>query len=277
MSFPSASAPVATLFASSITSMAVTMPTTVSVGDRLLAWTSVRYSSAWSTIPTGWSQIIAQVGGSSVGKTTFFEKIADGTEAGTTPTWVSATSTSSVWQCMRVTGAHASTASQASSTSGDYTTSPASPLLTPSWGASNTLWIEVAGDSASSVLVTASSTGYSGYQLNTASSGGAQVSIASAYRQLNASSENPAAWTAPANVRYWAALTIAVPPSASGSIVTTTQGAIARLANTVTKTQSATSRIVTNGYAYIGAQSPSAYKVGANNVTAIYIDGVNII
>lgn len=218
MAFPSANTPVATAFASSVTSMAVNMPTTVSSGDRLIAVVSVRNSGTWNTIPTGFTQLKQQLGGGSAEQLTIFEKIADGTEGGTKKTWITSAATTAIWQVIRVTGAHASTASEVASTSGDATAANP-PSLTPTGGALDYLWLVVAGHAAiSAAAFTAAPTNYSGFLNSGASSGGAAVSVATASRQLNASSEDPGAFTAGGSNRFWSAATIAIyPAAASGS------------------------------------------------------------
>jgi hypothetical protein len=161
-----------------------------------------------------------QSGGGGASQLTIFEKIADGTEGGTTATWIASLATTGIWQVMRVTDADASTASEVTSTSGDASAANP-PSLTPSWGADDTLWIVVAGHAAgSSTAFTAAPTNYTGFQNNGASSGGAAVSIASATRQLNASSEDPGAFTV-SNNRFWAAATIGVRPSGATPPATT--------------------------------------------------------
>lgn len=213
MAYPTSGTPVQTQFATSVTSMAVNMPATVDSGDLLLAFAEVRNAGTW-TVPTDWVEFKAQLGGSSVGELTAFYKIADGDEDGGTATWTASTGTSAIWQVIRITGWHGTTPPEAASAQGDYTTNPNPPSLSPSWGAEDTLWLEVAGNSATSTLTTGASTNYSGYQANTASSGGAQVNIASAYRQLNASSEDPGVFANSTNIRYWAAMTVAIRPAA---------------------------------------------------------------
>lgn len=214
MAYPTSGTPVQTQFASAVTSMAVNMPATVDSGDLLLAFAEVRNAGTW-TPPTDWTEFKAQLGGSSVGELTCFYKIAVGTEDGGTATWTASTGTTAIWQVIRVTGWHGTTPPEAASAQGDYTTNPNPPSLSPSWGAEDTLWLEVAGNSATSTLTTGASTNYSGYQANTASSGGSQVNIASAYRQLNASSEDPGVFASAKNIRYWAAVTIAIRPTAA--------------------------------------------------------------
>lgn len=215
MAFPSAWTPVATNFDLAVTSMAVTMPAAVDSGDLLLAFVEVRTAGTW-TPPSGWTEFVAKLGGSSVGELTGFYKIADGAEDGGTATWTASTGTSAIWQVIRVTGWHGTTPPEAASASGDFTTNPDPPTLTPSWGAADTLWLEIAGNTATAALTTGASTNYSGYQDDTASSGGAQANIASASRQLNASSDDPGEFANAGSIRYWAALTVAIQPSAGG-------------------------------------------------------------
>lgn len=220
MAFPVPGTPVATAFATSVTSMAVSLPATVNAGDRLIAVVEVRNAVTWNTIPTGWSQLKQQAGGGSVGQLTVFEKIADGTEGGTKATWVASTGTSAIWQIIRVTGAHASSASEVASTSGDASNANP-PAESPSWGADDNLWVAIAGNAATGETTgfTAAPTNYTGLQSNGASSGGASVNVATATRQLNASSEDPGTFTPNSN-RFWTAATLAVRPA--GGVTPTT-------------------------------------------------------
>jgi hypothetical protein len=146
-----------------------------------------------------------------------FEKVAAGTESGTTPTWVASTATTAVWQVIRVTGAHASTASEVTTASGDATAANP-PSITPSGGANDYLVIAVAGHAAvSAAAFTAGPSGYSGFLNSGASSGGSAVSIATATKQLSsATTEDPGTFTAGGSNRFWAAATIAVYPSGGG-------------------------------------------------------------
>lgn len=217
MAFPSADTQVDTDFGTSVTSMPVNMPATVNSGDLLITLVSVRNAGTW-TNPSGWDDIstLSQTGGGGgVGKTNGFYKIADGTEAGTTPTWTASVATSAAWQTIRITNWHGTTPPEATTISGDATAANP-PNLAPSWGTDDNLWIVVAGHAAvSAAAFTAAPTNYTGFANNGASSGGAAVSIASANRQLNASSEDPGAFTAGGSNRFWASGTIAVRPSGS--------------------------------------------------------------
>lgn len=209
------------------------MPATVSSGDRLIAYSSIRNVATWSTIPTGFTQLKLQAGGGSVGDLSVFEKIADGTEGGTTKTWVSSTGTTAAWQVMRVTGAHASTASEVASTNGDAT-SANPPILTPTGGSNDYLFIALASNAATGDTTgfTAAPTNYTGLLSNGASSGGSTANIASATRQLTATSDDPGTFT-PSSNRFWAAATVAVYPAAGGGAVSAT---VTQVAATVTAT-----------------------------------------
>ncbi|MGI9028164.1 MAG: hypothetical protein ACR2FM_05000 [Candidatus Saccharimonadales bacterium] len=214
MAFPVFGTQVDTDFAASVTSMAVSLPASISSGDLLLAFSEVRNAGTW-TEPSGWTELDAQLGGSSVGELTVHYKIADGTE-GTTATWTASAGTTAAWHTVKITGWHGTTVPEVTKSSGDFSTQPNPPSLTPSWGSADTLWVEVAGNTATANLTTGGSTGYSGYALNIASSGGAQCNLASAYRQVAAATEDPGEMANAGSIRYWAAMTIGVRPSAGG-------------------------------------------------------------
>lgn len=218
MAFPTYQSVTDTDFGTSVTSMAVNMPATVDSGDRLVALCHVRNAGTWTTVPTGWANLKEQAGGGAVGELSIFEKIADGTEDGGTATWVTGTSTSAAWQVIRITGAHASTASEVSSTSGDVSAADP-PSETASWGGTeDNLWLAIAGHSA---VVTnpwsAAPTNYSGFAQNGASSGGAAVAVAHGYRQLAADTEDPGTFTVDGSNRFWAAATMVIRPAAGAA------------------------------------------------------------
>lgn len=222
MAFPSSTTPTATIFGSSVTSMPVTMPTGILASDLIVSYVEVRNAGTWSTVPTGWTSFGSQAGGGGAGKLDIFYKIAAGTESGTTPTWIASASTTASWQVRRITSWHGTTPPEAATTSGDATAANP-PSLTPSWGADDDLWIAVAGHTAiSAAAFTAAPTNYTDFVNTGASSGGSATSLASAIRQLNATSEDPGAFTAGGSNRFWAAATIAVRPAAGGVTPTIT-------------------------------------------------------
>lgn len=214
---------------SSLTSHVVSMPATVNSGDRLIALAHYRNAGTWSTIPTGWSNLGEQAGGGSVGEMLICEKIADGTEGGTTATWVTGTGTTAAWQVVRISGAHASTASEIGTTSGDSSAADPPSKTISGWSGENTLWIAAAGHSAASTSAwSAGSFGFVGFSSNGSSSGGSACCIAHCYDTDNSDTVNPGAFTASGSNRWWAAATIAVRPAAAGGptyTLTATSGA----------------------------------------------------
>lgn len=218
MAFPTlVAAPTITNFATSVTSMAVNYPASVTAGNKLILYVSVRNPGSWGTPPTGWTQKVQQTGGGSASQLTIFERTATGSEAGTV-TFTASVGTTATWQMAQFSGADATTIS-VSSTSGDATGAN-SPSLTPPWGALDTTWLTIAGHAAASAAAfTAVPTNYTAATSpvsSGASSGGGAVSVAMGYRQLNASSEDPGAFTAGGSNRFWAAATVAIKPISGG-------------------------------------------------------------
>lgn len=223
MAFPTLTSTAATGFAFSVTSFPLTMPASIASGDLLIAIVEIRIGTTW-TAPSGWTAIstIAQAGGGGVGQLNGWYKIAAGTESGTTPTWTTVNATSAQAHVHRVTGWHGTTAPEATTSSGDSSAANP-PSLTPSWGADDTLWLAIGGHTAQSTAPwTAAPSGYSGFDLDSASSGGGVAAIASSWRNNNATSEDPGAFTVntvpgvSSHNRYWTAATIAIRPSAGG-------------------------------------------------------------
>jgi hypothetical protein len=211
--FPSTTSPTTTAFATSVTSMAVNLPSSIASGNLLIAVVEVRNSGTW-TPPSGWTEFGAKLGGGSVGELTAFYRIATGTE-GSTATWTASTGTTAIWHVLKITSWHGTTPPAVATASGDSSAANP-PSLSPSWVSSDTLWLAIAGHTAVSTSAwSAGPSGYSGFVCSGASSGGSAVSIASCYKQANASSENPGTFTVSGSNRYWAAMTIAIRPDIS--------------------------------------------------------------
>lgn len=225
MAFPTPDTPVDTDFGSSVTSMAVNMPASVASGDLLITLVEVRNAGTW-TLPSGWAEIpktgggnLSQAGGGSVGKLDGFYKIADGTEDGGTATWTASTGTTAAWQTIKITNWHGTTPPESNTASGDVTAANP-PNLAPSFASEDILWVVVAGHAAASAAAfTAAPTNYINFRNNGASSGGAATSVATATRELNAASEDPATFTAGGSNRWWAAATIAIRPAGGSAPV----------------------------------------------------------
>lgn len=224
MAFPTITAPTVTQIASSMTSMTVNLPGSISAGDLLLAWVSVRNQGTW-TLPSGWTQLGQKLGGGSASQLTVFYKVATGSE-GASAAWTASAGTTAVWQVVKVSNWHGTTTPEISAGASGDATAANPDSLTPSWGADDSLWIALAGHAAGSAAAfTAGPSGYSSFQNNGASSGGSACSVASAYKTANTTSEDPGVFTAGGSNRFWAAFTIAVRPAAGSPPAVANPGA----------------------------------------------------
>jgi hypothetical protein len=208
--FPIVGPAVATSFATSVTSMAVNLPSVVS-GDLLIAVAEVRNSGTWTPPDANWHQIFTPVAAGGVGDFTAFYRICDGSEGGSA-TWIASVGTTASWQVRKVTNWHGTTVPEAATAnSGGSPSTNDPPSLTPSWGAANTAWLAIMGNTAQVVSITAAPANYSGFTANAVSSGGSACNTGSAYRQLNAASDDPGSFTTGSD-RWWMAATIAIRP-----------------------------------------------------------------
>lgn len=212
MAFPTSTTATATVFATSVTSMAISLPASIASGNLLIAHVGVRNAGTW-TPPTGWTQLAKQAGGGAVGETVAWYKIATGSE-GTSATWTAGTATTAAWQVRKITSWHGTTPPEMTAASGDaVAVNP--PSLTPSWGSADTLFLALAGSSADTMNFTAAPTNYTDLVTTAASTGGGASNAGSAIRQLTGASDDPGTFTTSTN-RWWAALTVAVRPAAAG-------------------------------------------------------------
>lgn len=201
-----------TPFATSVTSMPVNLPAAPS-GDLLIAIHHGRNAGTW-TVPTDWNEFTGQLGGGSVGELTVFWKISNGSEGGLA-TWTASTGTTGIWQVFRIRNWHGTSAPEIQTTSGDASAADP-PSNSPSWGAADTLIMAIAGHSAASTAAwSAAPSGYSDFTTHGASSGGAAVCLATAFKAITGSSEDPGAFTVSGSNRWWAAATLAIRPAAA--------------------------------------------------------------
>lgn len=191
----------------------VTLPNNLVAGD--LIWVQVsRYIDTLSTTDSGWDSRTFQ-GTSGNGKTYILTKISDGTE--TVINMTGGGSHNDKKEChiaVRITGAPATgylfysvTPNTGNGTSADC------PNCDPASGAQDFLWMAILGCDGRANY----SDKPTDYTLIGSVNGGAfnNNTIALAYRQLNAASEDPGAYTISA-VRNWGAQTFAIFPAASG-------------------------------------------------------------
>jgi hypothetical protein len=151
-------------------------------------------------------------------------KISTGSETGTfTVTTADASTNDSVMILLSIPGAHASTAPEVSvMTVNTNAVVPAvgTALNPTNWDAEDTLWIAVGGSgedstSGSYTAITGAPANYSSYSDSGITAdvvGGAEAAVA--FRQLNAASEAPGAWSGDSTLVRGAAVVIAVRPAA---------------------------------------------------------------
>lgn len=150
MAFPSITAPTTTSFSTSVTSMAVNLPASISAGDLLIAGCEVRNLGTW-TLPTNWVELGSASAGVT-GELTIFYKIADGTET-STATWTASLATTAMWEVRKVTSWHGSTVPEMTTNNSAGTTNlaPDPASITATWGAEDNLFIEYVGTTAETI------------------------------------------------------------------------------------------------------------------------------
>lgn len=225
MAFPQVLNGQADAQATNSTSHVVSLPSTVNAGDRLILLFVCNGGGTYTGPGGTWSVLVPRVVNGTTHGIAAWEKIADGSEGGTTVTIGKAESVRSMAYVYRIGGAHASTASEAATPVGSSTTqTPAVPALNPSWGAEDTLFIAFGGfdmsaQAALSVTVAPSNYGnLVSQQSNAATSG---VLLGAARRELNASGDDPDNFTLSASENPLVTL-IAVRPADEGEEFTGT-------------------------------------------------------
>lgn len=247
------------------------------VGDRLVVFVSTQNLSAALTIPTGFTALGAVA--SAAGALRIYERILDATGAALTtlPAWTLSGGTTAIGVRMwLIRGSHASQAAEISIAATASTATPTTALLTPTWGAANTLWIGgIHGDGAFAfaggqynTVLRNPPTGFERFSRLVAGSGPANTSFESGFasRQLNAASQATSWPTAFAQV--WVAALVAVRPLAvAGTPVRASTHYKGRLVvcNSTSVLQSDAAALVDLGSAAIGQEVELAdiYPMGA--------------
>lgn len=198
---------------------------TKSSGDLLVAivfayQTTTASGSVWSSWTAGWTEF-ADLGGSTNGSIGAAYKFSTGSETGTIAVTQAATITGDAgFIYLSIAGAHASAPPE----SGGLSQSSADAgSITPSWGALDTLWIAAMVNGETSLTgtfdgVTVAPTNYTNlatHAITQDAIGGCQGAVA--FRQLNAASEDPGAFTADAAQARSTAITMAVRPAPSAA------------------------------------------------------------
>jgi hypothetical protein len=197
---------------SDVTSHTVSLPANISAGDLLIVFFScdANETVTWPT-GDGWASIFHETNSMTLD---IGYKIADGTE-GATITVTTGSAEQSAHISYRITGNHRYLAPEVSTGATGNSTAPNPDSLTPTGGAKDYLWIAVEGNTDGDAA-SAYPTNYTNGQTNAVGTT-AGANIAVARRELNASSEDPAAFTIPLN--KWVACTVAVHPKSAPTAV----------------------------------------------------------
>jgi N-acetylneuraminic acid mutarotase len=215
-SFPTVTSITKQSFATDTTSHAVTMPAVVDPGDLLLTLFT-NNGNATVTTPAGWTAVTngTQVE-TTVVRGSVFAKNAVGTEDGLNVDFVTSATEQAASQVYRIPAGKWSgnlAGVEATNAAGSVTNVPNPPLLDPTtWAAENTLWISyVAG--ASYATTTTYPTNYLNGTQTVAGVTTTGATVSSARRELNATSDDPAAFAMP-STSSGVPFTIAIRPAA---------------------------------------------------------------
>jgi hypothetical protein len=195
------------------TAHAVPLPGSYAAGDLLIvifAW----YGNATATTPSGWTLLGSRVDPGGTNRVTFtvYYKTATGSEGST----VSITTNAGIHSAqvaLSIRGWSGTPEMAAENYGGTGATGNTSdpPALTPSWGALNTLWIAVGANV--NATISSGPTGYSDFTaIETTTHTTTDASVASAWKQSSAASEDPSSFGLDATV-FRCAATIAVKPA----------------------------------------------------------------
>lgn len=211
MSFPTIGTSATSVENADETTHDVSLPASIAAGDLLIVLFTSDEAPTF-TWPGGWTQLVADTANGTTVKTGVRYRIATGSE-GATIQITTDTGQQSAHQSWRIpAGQHnAAVAPEAAVATGTSAT-PDPPNLAPTGGAKDYLWIEGFGVDTDDATVNYESTNYTKIAIVSSAGATAKVACAAAYRQLNASSENPGTMTCDAS-EEWIAFTIAVHPA----------------------------------------------------------------
>jgi hypothetical protein len=119
-----------------------------------------------------------------------------------------------------ITGSDTATAVEVATATG-ISSGPNSPSVTPSWGAADTLWVTAFGQDNSTITLSSYPGSYTDNQLNYGAGTTSTPRVGGASQELNASSEDPGAFTLSAS-EQWTAITVAVKPAGGAATYTIT-------------------------------------------------------
>lgn len=202
------------------TSHPLDLPAGVVAGSLLLGVMSANVSSMQTTSwPSGWAKIVNDVPNSAILAVAYkFVQAGDAELTNPTITVTTAESLRAAGAIWRVSGHHATTPPEASTTSSGTSTSPDPPSLSPTEGGTeDRLWVAVYAADGTSTAAASYPTNYPDNQVTQQSgtTSGTACGFGAATRALAAATENPGAFTIGAS-RAWGAAAIAVRPAGVG-------------------------------------------------------------
>jgi hypothetical protein len=215
-------------YAAADTSWACALPASIAAGELILVFINADTLATSVSFPGAWVELFDTDFTSGAFAGAYL--IAAGGETSVTVTQTGGTADDAVCLAYRITGWHGTTPPEDETPANQATpTHPDPPLLTPSWGAEDTLWI-VVGASGNCENATdiaqflAAPTSYGDLIQQNGDSDGSPVecssatqpSIGAATRNLNATSTNPGAFTINDTGASNSANTIAIRPTAAG-------------------------------------------------------------
>lgn len=267
MAFPSSSTPVDS-GALAGTSQGITLASHTT-GDRLLvSYVIDGGASTYSSHTAGWDILINETDTQGQITLMVFEKIAASASETLTIT-LSATRTARAI-ARTITGSDTATAgsAQVANSSGSPSTTADPPSVTPAWGSADTLWVTFAAFDNSTRTLSSYPTNYSNTQLEAGSGTSSTPRLATAARELAATSEDPGAYTF-SDVDQWVAATVAIKPAGGGDV---TAPVLTSAAFAATGSSTGTASVSTdegNGTLYCvvttSSTSPSAAQIKAGN------------
>ena len=196
------------------------MPATVNLGDLLLVFISLHYTSfnspATIQTPSGWTEVwnARHTVSSNVIEVGVYARVSNGTEGGTTVDFVTSgtnPNANGAAQCYRITDWFGSLSGiEVGTENSGASANPDPPSLTPSWGAEDGLWFVVAGAADDDATVnTYPSLFGNGVDTTSGASANNRSSIGVARRETSLTVINPTTFTL-SEAELWISQTLAV-------------------------------------------------------------------
>jgi hypothetical protein len=215
--FPATRERLTQTFVGDSTNNKVVLPETVRAGELLLVLFASNSDSdgVVHDAPSGWKKLETVASGNYV-TATAFARVADGSEGGLSVPVTATAADSAVAHVYRVgdwQGDLSGVAVATATTGSESLTTLKAPMLTPSWGEADTLWITAAMAADDAIPVVEFPDGYDDAVSTQSEAGGnASCSIGSATRQVRAPSQDPGDFVMSSNEAI-TAFTIAVQPA----------------------------------------------------------------